>query len=134
MPARRLQLAALALELLEQLGVLDRQHRLVGQGLDELDRLRGECARGLAAEHERPDQTVLAQQGQGENGAIAGAHDVLERVARLVVDVGDLHRGALQASEARGRPTTVPMIVFILPVLFIVLIGPAVIKVMDTLL
>jgi hypothetical protein len=28
----------------------------------------------------------------------------------------------------------VPMIVFILPVLFIVLIGPAVIKVMDTLL
>jgi hypothetical protein len=28
----------------------------------------------------------------------------------------------------------VPMIVFILPVLFIVLIGPAVLKVMDTLL
>jgi tight adherence protein C len=43
----------------------------------------------------------------------------------------------LKAEEKAARlpaTLTVPMIVFILPVLFIVLIGPAVIKVMDTLL
>ena len=43
----------------------------------------------------------------------------------------------LKAEEKAARlpaTLTVPMIVFILPVLFIVLIGPAVLKVMDTLL
>ena len=43
----------------------------------------------------------------------------------------------LKAEEKAARlpaTLTVPMIVFILPVLFIVLIGPAVIKVMDNLL
>jgi tight adherence protein C len=41
----------------------------------------------------------------------------------------------LKAEEKAARlpaTLTVPMIVFILPVLFIVLVGPAVIKVMDT--
>jgi tight adherence protein C len=43
----------------------------------------------------------------------------------------------LKAEEKAARlpaTLTVPMILFILPVLFIVLIGPAVIKVMDNLL
>ena len=42
----------------------------------------------------------------------------------------------LKAEEKAARlpaTLTVPMIVFILPVLFIVLVGPAVINVMDTL-
>jgi tight adherence protein C len=42
----------------------------------------------------------------------------------------------LRAEEKAARlpaTLTVPMIVFILPVLFIVLVGPAVISVMDTL-
>jgi tight adherence protein C len=41
----------------------------------------------------------------------------------------------LKAEEKAARlpaTLTVPMILFILPVLFIVLVGPAVIKVMDT--
>jgi tight adherence protein C len=43
----------------------------------------------------------------------------------------------LKAEEKAARlpaTLTVPMIVFILPVLFIVLIGPAIIRVMDTLI
>jgi tight adherence protein C len=42
----------------------------------------------------------------------------------------------LKAEEKAARlpaTLTVPMIVFILPVLFIVLVGPAIISVMDTL-
>ena len=101
MPARRLELLPLALDLLEQLGVLDRQHRLVGQRLHQLDRLRGERARRLTAEHERPDQAVLAHERHREQRAITRpADDVVERVIGLAVDVGDLHRGALQAGAA----------------------------------
>ena len=92
----------LALDLLEQLGVLDRQHRLVGQRLDEIHRLRSESSRRFPAEHERTDQAVLAQQRHGEQGAIAGlSHHVVEGVLRLVVDVRDLHRRAPQAGQAR---------------------------------
>ena len=50
------------LQLAEQAGVLDGDHRLVGEGLEERDLVVGEPA-GLAAGHrDRPDRLVVTEQ------------------------------------------------------------------------
>ena len=97
MPAGRRQLAPLALQLLEQLGVLDRQHRLVGEG-SARDRPYsvGERARRLAAEHERADQAVLAQ-------LRAGAVDVDRKRAQLVA-IGDIDALGELAARDPAQP------------------------------
>ena len=64
--ARDLELAALLLDLAEQPRVLDRQHGLRREGLQEVDGRFREQARLPAAHHERADDAVGAQQRHDE--------------------------------------------------------------------
>src|SRR5262249_1322914 len=59
--------------LLEQSHVLDRDHRLVGEGGDQLDLLVGKRPHLGATNHENANGLVLPQQGSGENGPEAEA-------------------------------------------------------------
>ncbi len=58
--ARDLELPALLVDLAEQARVLDRQHRLRGEGLQQVDGALGELAGRLAAHHQRADDLVGA--------------------------------------------------------------------------
>ena len=70
--ARLRELAALVLDFVEQPHVLDRDHRLVGEGGDQLDLLVGErLHRACAAESMTPIGVALAQQRNAEHGADA---------------------------------------------------------------
>ena len=60
-PACHLQLAALFLKLAEQPGVLDREHRLRGEGLQEIHRVLREEAGFLPPNHERAQDLIFAQ-------------------------------------------------------------------------
>src|SRR5262249_33480160 len=53
MLARLRQLPALVLDLVEQPHVLDRDHRLVGEGGHQLDLLLGKWAHGASHQHDR---------------------------------------------------------------------------------
>ena len=60
--ARLRELPALVLDFVEQPHVLDRDHRLVGKGRDQLDLLVGERLHRAAHHHENADWNSLAQQ------------------------------------------------------------------------
>ena len=103
MSTGRRELLTLALDLLEQLGVLDRQHRLISKRLDQIDGIGLKGARRLPADHKPADQAVLAQQRHGQQRAIPGlTNDVVEGVARFLIDIGDLHRATLESGAADG--------------------------------
>ena len=70
--AGRLQLAARLLDLLEQPGVLDRQHRLAGERLQEIDDGLRKLARRLAADDQDADDPLLANERHGEQRPEAG--------------------------------------------------------------
>ena len=74
MLARFGELAALVLDFVEQAHVLDRDHRLVGEGGDQLDLLVGERP-DLSARQmiNTPIGTSFAQQRHAEHGAEAAA-------------------------------------------------------------
>ena len=63
------QLARPRLHLVEQPHVLDRDHRLVGEGGDKLDLLVGEGSHRSAHQHDHADRHSLAQQRNAEHGA-----------------------------------------------------------------
>ena len=71
--ARYFELAALLLDLVEQPRVLDRQHGLCAKGLQQIDRALGKLARLLAADHQRTDDPVCAEQRNGQQGTEPGA-------------------------------------------------------------
>ena len=56
--ARDFELSALFLHLREQIGILDRQHRLRREGLQQLDRVARKLAGLLAAHHQRAEHAV----------------------------------------------------------------------------
>ena len=56
------QFARARLHLVEQAHVLDRDHRLVGEGLDQLDLLVGERPHGFTLQNDHPDGDSFAQQ------------------------------------------------------------------------
>ena len=56
--ARDFQLPALFLHLREQIGILDRQHRLGRKGLQELDRVARKFARLLASDDQGAEHAV----------------------------------------------------------------------------
>src|SRR5262249_42787701 len=65
-PADLLQLLALLLDLPEQPGVLDRQRRLAGKRLEQLDRSLVEAARLIPPDDERAEDTLLSEEGYAE--------------------------------------------------------------------
>src|SRR5262245_53929811 len=91
--ARQLQLAALVLDLAEQARVLDCQHRLRRERLQEMNGTLGKVTRLFAANYQRSHDFVRADQWNREAGTIAGPHrDFSQRARRLVANIGDLQR------------------------------------------
>src|SRR5262249_21996424 len=89
--ARLRQLAALFLDLAEQARVLDGQHRLRRERLQEINGTLGKVARLLAPDHERPDDTICADQRHDEARPKSGPHcDLSHRAWRLVANIRDL--------------------------------------------
>ena len=89
------QLAAALLLGLEQPHVLDRDHRLVGEGLHQLDLPVGERPHLGALQGERADRRTLTQQRRAEQGPIARQLLCLGlAVFRVGERVDDLHRPA----------------------------------------
>ena len=96
------ELARSCLDLVEQAHVLDRDHRLVGEGRDELDLLVRERPHRTARQHDDADRGALAQQRHAQNGAVAGLLlDVAHAVVRVRQDVGDVNGAALFQASAR---------------------------------
>src|SRR5262249_53937831 len=62
MLARLRELPAFVLDLMEQVRVLDRQHRLGGKRLQQVDGLLWELAWPLASDHESADDALGAEQ------------------------------------------------------------------------
>ena len=73
--ARCCELASFLLNLMEQPRVLDRQHRLVGEGLQELDRAPRELAGLLAPHHQRADDPIGPQHRHNQKRPVSGALD-----------------------------------------------------------
>ena len=89
--AHDLELAALVADLAEQAGVLDRQHGLGGEGLQQVDGVLGKLARRLAAHNQRADDLVGAEERHDQQRAKAGPHHHIEYVGgRFAAHVGDL--------------------------------------------
>jgi hypothetical protein len=66
------QLAVATLQLLKEPRVLDRDHRLVRERLEQLDLAVGERADLVAQNDDRPDRFALAHQGRGQHGPRVG--------------------------------------------------------------
>ena len=80
------QLAVARLQLGEQADVLDRDDRLVGEGLEQRDLLVGERANLLATDEDGADGRAVAEQRHGEDGPVAGTRleGSADREIRLV--------------------------------------------------
>ena len=101
-----LQLAARLLDLLEQPGVLDRQHRLAGERLEQVDDGLRELAGRLAADHQRADRPLLADQRDGEQRAEAGpAQGVRGRASRSTSAPSRCRAPAPAAPRSAARPS-----------------------------
>ena len=94
MPARRFELPALLRDLAEQPRILDRERRLRGERLQQLDDLRRERPRRLSVDQQAAEQMVLAQQRDREERTISGADEQLLAGALVAVveRIGDLGR------------------------------------------
>src|SRR4051794_18599328 len=90
-----LQLPALLLYLAEQLGVLDRKHRLRREGLQKVDDLLDEFARFAAPDNQSANDLVRSEQRNNENAAISGVENRFqcERL-RSFAEIRQLNRRA----------------------------------------
>ena len=99
------QFARAPLHLVEQAHVLDRDHRLVGEGLDQLDLLVGERPHGFTLQNDHPDGDSFAQQGDSQhrvntaNFCCAGHFEI-----RVCQDVGNVNDSTLRYRTANDRP------------------------------
>ena len=102
--ARRLELLALLLDLLEQARILDRQHRLRGEGLQQRYRGIRKQAAFRAAHHQRADHLLIADQRHAEIRMYAFAqHEFAQAVTRFLFNIGYLHRTALLEAARAHR-------------------------------
>ena len=112
--AERLQLtnrlrefAGPRLHLVEQPHVLDRNHRLVGEGGDQLDLLVGERPHRLALQDDDSDRRSFAQQGNAQHCANAAHFRLFDHlVAWIGEHVGNLDRFTLRDNAADDRAAT----------------------------
>ena len=69
--ARQFELTALFLHFREQIGVLDGQHGLRREGLQQVDRVLGELAGRLSPDHQHADKPFRAEQRHDEQRSVA---------------------------------------------------------------
>ena len=95
------ELARARLHRLEQPHVLDRDHRLVGEGRDQLDLPVGERPHRRAHQRRSPDRNSFSQQRDGENRAKPPSSDPRCTIFGIGENVGDVDG----APSSRRRPT-----------------------------
>src|SRR5262249_20095074 len=101
------ELAGARLHLVEQPHVLDRDHRLVGEGLQERDLSIGEQPRLNARDRNRPNGDAVAHYWDPYDTAVTPDH--CHRAKRIVVvgvDIRDLHHASLEYRMSRRAPPT----------------------------
>ena len=85
------ELATLLLDLREQARILDRQHRLGGKGLEQVDGVRSELARRLAADNQRADHLAGSHERHQQPRTVAGTQNgVVRRRGWRLVQIGYL--------------------------------------------
>ncbi len=102
------EIAVARLHFLEQPRVLDGDHRLVGEGGEEIDLFVAERSPLLTADDERADCLVLAHQRHGKNGPVAETrrHGVTGgKFVRCVQQVVHVDRLAVDESPP-GHPVS----------------------------
>ena len=109
--ARLRELAALVLNLIEQPRVLDRDHRLVGEGRHQLDLLVGEKLNRATHQHEDRDRDSFAQERRAKHGTRTDfSYGIAQGVVRIVQNIGDLddfarkRRSSGHRASARFEP------------------------------
>jgi hypothetical protein len=96
--------ARACLHLVEQPHVLDCDHRLVGEGLDQFDLLVGEWFDMSLQDREDPAKSPLAQHRNCENGTVTLLLDQFRKfVCRLLQHVLNMDRALLISSPSRHR-------------------------------
>jgi len=84
------ELLILVLDFLEQAHVLDGDHRLVCEGLEESDLLIRERSHLRSADKNRPDWNALAQQWRGKQGANTPLYSSGAGIRKVVAGCGEV--------------------------------------------
>ena len=95
------QLGRASIDLIEQSNVFDRDDRLVGEGLDELDLLLGERMHRAASQNDDPQDEAVAQQRDAERGPIVPEFLALPQ---LIFRIGEAV-GQMNCASLEGNPT-----------------------------
>ncbi len=91
---------------LEQPHVLDRDHRLVGEGRDQLDLLVGERPHRGPRQRDYPNRFSFTQKRHAEKSAVAAAGLVFGgNVFRICQDIQNMNRSAFQCRSSGNRST-----------------------------
>src|SRR5262245_63843655 len=104
--ARQLQLAALLLDLVEQPYVLDCDHRLVGERLDERDLLVSERLEFQSVDSDGSNKIVPFQHRNGECRPDRPLVSHSIRILGIALDVRDVYRSPLEGSTRRDAVTS----------------------------
>ena len=100
-----LEVARLCLNLVEQAHVFDRDHRLVGEGLEQLDVMRGEVSGLLAGDADHADGGAFAHQRRDQHAAIAAQAREFAVQGRHVIrlGIGELDGCAIADEQERRK-------------------------------
>ena len=99
-------LPALVLDLAEQPGVLDRQHRLCRKGFQKLDHFGAKLAGRFSPYYQAADDAVFAQQGNSQAGAKPKALQQSAACAARKRALPEYSGTATGSRLAAARPTT----------------------------
>ena len=95
------QFAGAGLHVFKQPRILDRQHGLRCEGLQQFNRALGKFTGLLAPDHKRANDPICTEQWYDQQGAEPGADDDIEDGrGRIVLNIGNLDRHALLCSLA----------------------------------
>ena len=95
-PDRAGQLVRPLLQFAEQPRILDRDHRLIGEGAHQFDLPLAEQLDPFPRETNRADHGPFAQQRHPKNGTSPGRHSLGPGVVRVGQDVRDMHHSAFE--------------------------------------
>src|SRR5262249_40821192 len=112
-------------QLVEQARILDRDHRLVGEGGYKFDLLFREWLRPAPRQHDDADRTAFAQQRNAEHGTSTNfSYDIAQCVVRIVQNIGNLDYFAFDNGSPQNGPA--PRHKLTLPHMFIELLRKSV--------
>src|SRR5262245_43274213 len=98
------KLARTRLNLVEEAHVFHRDHRLVGEGLDQLDLLGGERPHHPASKHQGADRNTFAHERYAEHGVdVRLLRPLGERMVRIGLGVVKLDGPAFERDPADER-------------------------------